>query len=365
MSVAPGTDTILVLTHFPSPYQVELFDCVAQSADLVVAYLHRQDRGRAWAEASLQHRALFLDDADDTKVCRDLVHTAPLVVFNYYQDRRAVRLVRLRSATGKPWAYWGERPGFHQAQLGRFARRLALQPLHASRQPIWGIGQWAVDAYEKEFGSDRPYVNLPYFSNLQRYEQPATAHSGSNFVFLYSGSLSRRKGVDLLASAFARLAAEHSHIRLRVTGGGDLSSDVMTNLAPFGDRVEMLGFKDWREAPLAYAGAHVLCVPSRHDGWGLVVPEALAAGLPVIGTNRTGAALDLVTPGSNGWLIPAGNADALYASMKDAATLSAPAWSAMRDCARASIAGHGLADGARRFLEAAAQARHPRPVGTR
>lgn len=365
MNMTPGSNAILVLTHFPSPYQVELFDCVAQSSDLVVAYLHRQDRGRAWKEASLQHRALFLEDEDDTQACRDLVHTAPLVVFNYYQDRRAVRLVRLRSATGKPWVYWGERPGFHQAQLGRFARRLALQPLHVSHQPIWGIGQWAVDAYEMEFGSDRPYVNLPYFSNLQRYQQPATTHSDSNFVFMYSGSLSRRKGVDVLAKAFDRLAAEYAHVRLRMIGSGELASAVTATLAPFGDRVEMLGFKDWPQAPLAYAGAHVLCVPSRHDGWGLVVPEGLAAGLPVITTNRTGAALDLVTPGGNGWLIPAGNADALYSSMKDAATLSGPAWSAMRDRARASIARHTLADGARRFLDAATAAMHPRPVATR
>ena len=52
----------------------------------------------------------------------------------------------------------------------------------------------------------------------------------------------------------------------------------------------------------------VLCVPSRYDGWGLVVPEGLASGLPTIATGRTGAALDLITTGANGWVVEANQA---------------------------------------------------------
>ncbi len=70
------------------------------------------------------------------------------------------------------------------------------------------------------------------------------------------------------------------------------------------ERVEFAGFKDWNELPGEYASADVLCVPSRYDGWGLVVPEGLASGLPVIATDRMGAALEFVETGRNGWLIP-------------------------------------------------------------
>ena len=58
--------------------------------------------------------------------------------------------------------------------------------------------------------------------------------------------------------------------------------------------------------------AAVLVLPSRHDGWGVVIQEALSAGLPVIATRQTGAAYDLVEEGKNGFLVEADDEDQLY-----------------------------------------------------
>ena len=351
------TGVVLVVTHFPSPYQVELFDRIAElHPDFVVAYLHRRDRDREWSHGAMAHRALFLSDASDQAQAVSLNQSASLVVYNYYQDRRLLNLLRDRDRTGAPWTFWGERPGFRHGWLGRAARQFVLRRLHQSRRSIWGIGSWAVDAYRREFGNDRSYVNLPYFSNLDRHAAVAASPREAQPLFVYSGSLSRRKGVDVLASAFQRLAQQDRRVRLRLVGKGELEGQVRQSLAPVADRVEVCGFKDWRDAPRAYAGAHFLCVPSRHDGWALVVPEGLAAGLPVIATDRVGAALDLVTPQRNGWIIPADDAQALFLTMKAAAALSVAGWTTMSAAARCSVASHTLAAGAARFLEAADQA---------
>jgi glycosyltransferase involved in cell wall biosynthesis len=240
--------------------------------------------------------------------------------------------------------------------LGRWGRRLALGPLHGSPAPIWGIGSWAVDAYRAEFGPGRAYANVPYFSNLDRFLLTAPQPGTREFTFLYSGSLVYRKGVDLLARAFARLAQEMPTVRLRIMGQGALEADLRRTLAAHASRVDWVGFKDWRELPGEYAASQVLCAPSRHDGWGLVVPEGLAAGLPVIGTDRTGAAIDLIEPGANGWRIPAGSEDALLDAMRIAAGLTAGSWLAMSERARARVSTHSLADGTMRFLAAAAAA---------
>lgn len=348
---------ILVVTHFPSPYQVELFNTVSglRCDSLAVAYLHHADPDRSWAKPVIDHRALYLADSPDVAVVDELIDSTALVVFNYYQDRRAARLIRRRAASGRPWAFWGERPGFRHAGLGRIARHVTLRPLHVSRAPIWGIGGWAVTAYRDEFGSDREYVNLPYFSDLTPYAGVDSGPPDPAFVFVYSGSLSHRKGVDLLARAFLRLAPEFPNARLRFVGSGALADELKNTLAPVSDRIEMRGFVDWRAMPGAYAGGHVLCVPSRHDGWALVVPEGLAAGLPVIATDHTGAALDLITP-RNGWLIAAGDGDALLQSMRAAASSTREQWAAMRDAARASVSGHSVGGGAERFLAAADRA---------
>ena len=93
----------------------------------------------------------------------------------------------------------------------------------------------------------------------------------------------------------------------RIVGDGELRESLAQTLRPVSERVEFVGFKDWHELPGEYARADVLCVPSRYDGWGLVVPEGLASGLPVIATDRMGAALEFVENGRNGWLIPAGD----------------------------------------------------------
>ena len=113
----------------------------------------------------------------------------------------AGRLLDVRARSGKPWCFWGERPGFRKPEwMGRLRRRYALAWLHRSRAPIWGIGRLAVQQYQKEFGSQRAYCNLPYISDLERFESAARLERRDRCerVFLYSGALIHRKGVDLL-----------------------------------------------------------------------------------------------------------------------------------------------------------------------
>ena len=202
----------------------------------------------------------------------------------------------------------------------------------------------------------RRYINLPYFSDLGRFGRVERPMSARPRTVLFSGSLTRRKGVDLLASAFKALAALHPTVRLKIMGDGPLEHTLRLQLGTLGKRVEFLGFRDWSELPAIYAGADVLCVPSRYDGWGLVVPEGLAAGLPVIATNRMGAALDLVQNGVNGWIVPAGDEAALGTALRSAASLSDERLGEFSKAARESVASHSLEHGAQRFLAAAHEA---------
>jgi glycosyltransferase involved in cell wall biosynthesis len=66
--------------------------------------------------------------------------------------------------------------------------------------------------------------------------------------------------------------------------------------------VTFAGHKSYDEIPSYYSSAKALILPSRSETWGLVVNEAMAAGLPVIVSQRCGCADDLVTEGDNGWV---------------------------------------------------------------
>lgn len=350
--------TIAVVTHFPSPYQVELFNKVESQRPgcLRVFYLHSHASDRQWSPIKASHEHKFLDPkVGGMSTDENATAEADLVVFNYYNDPRVARLIRLRAASGQPWVFWGERPGYRFPWLGRLARLHRLAALRSSHQPVWGIGQWAVDAYRREFGTGRHYLNLPYYSDLERFQTLRPSFRSEDFTFLFSGSLSHRKGVDLLARAFARLAAENPRVRLILMGAGRMERNLRATLGTCG-RVQWTGFKDWGQLPSVYESAHVLCVPSRYDGWGMVVPEGLATGLPVIATVRTGAAHDFLASGQNGLLIEGNDWLALYRAMKEMAQLDEARWSEWSGRARQSVAAHSLANGAARFLAAAEHA---------
>jgi len=77
----------------------------------------------------------------------------------------------------------------------------------------------------------------------------------------------------------------------------------------------------------------------------------LASGLPVIATDRMGAALEFVETGRNGWLIPAGDGRALVDAMRQAAGLSASELEQLGRHTRESVSAHTLQNGAARFVE--------------
>ncbi len=346
---------VFVLTDSPSPYQVELFNEIEThgNCELRVGYLRSRDPLRQWTPPEIRHDSIELD-AGGVRHAREAARDADLVVFNYYFHSHAAELISERATSRAPWCFWGERPGFRQpawaAVAGRLLRRWKLARLHGSSVPIWGIGKFAVDEYRREFGPRRPYFNLPYFSNLERFGNAQRAERRSERVFLFCGSLIDRKGVDLVARAFVRLANEFSDVRLKIAGDGALRESLLQILRPVSDRVEFTGFKNWNELPELYGSGDVLCVPSRYDGWGLVVPEGLASGLPVIATERMGAALEFVRTGVNGWLAPTGNESAILSAMRDAASLTNAELAERSQRARESVKEHTLKNGSQRFV---------------
>jgi glycosyltransferase involved in cell wall biosynthesis len=316
---------VTVMTDIPSPYQVELFDAIESERPgaLNVIYNRAGMGGRQWRVPNLRHRHVF-PTADGPRKARDLVGASDFVVFGGYRGEFFARLIELRDRAGLPWAFWGERPGFrHPGLAGRLARALSQRRVRRRPIPIWGIGAWAVDGYRREIGGDaRLYVNVPYCSNLKPFfaiDRSGACDAGAVKI-LFSGEISQRKGVDLLAWAFRDLARRDLPARLTILGAGTLERQVRRVLAPVAERVAFLGFRQWSELPAIYAEHDILCAPSRYDGWGLIVAEGLAAEMPVIATSAMGAAHELVKT-ANGWKIHANDPDALRDALAQAVEL--------------------------------------------
>lgn len=135
---------------------------------------------------------------------------------------------------------------------------------------------------------------------------------------LFVGRLEENKGVRDLLDAFASL--DDRGVRLRLAGTGSLESDVRDRAA-LDPRIEVLGHTDNSDIPRELSRARCLVLPSvtttrEREPWGLVVNEAMAAGVPVITSDAVGAAAGgLVRDGVNGFIVreraPAELADAL------------------------------------------------------
>lgn len=128
----------------------------------------------------------------------------------------------------------------------------------------------------------------------------------------FVGRFTRVKGADLLAEALAVLAARGLAFNCRIAAAehqGD--ADTRARLAA---HATLLGKVAHGELARLYQWADLLVMPSRFDSFGLVVPEALACGLPVLASDRVGAR-DFITDGVSGEVIPAHSADALIAAL--------------------------------------------------
>ena len=138
---------------------------------------------------------------------------------------------------------------------------------------------------------------------------------GAETRFLFVGRLIERKGLDVLLKAFARLPG----CELWIGGSGPLA-DVVTAAAAADPRIRVLGYVESEDLPDLCAQVDALVVPSLYEAWGLVVHEGLAYGLPVIATDQVAAADDLIDPGVNGYVVPAGSVAATTHAMGDIAT---------------------------------------------
>ncbi len=120
----------------------------------------------------------------------------------------------------------------------------------------------------------------PYGVDLEMFPTAERRYSGKEFTLLFVGSWTLQKGCDLLVSALARTAG------VRLVHVGSIGSD----LAFPTDNPRFVHIDPVPQTELArfYAEADAFVLASRQDGFGVVLAQALASGIPVICTDRTG-----------------------------------------------------------------------------
>jgi len=146
---------------------------------------------------------------------------------------------------------------------------------------------------------------VPYGSNLSVF-RPAPKLD-RKFRVIHCGQISIRKGVHHLIRAFAELHLPDAELWLI----GGLTPEIASVLKRYPDSpISVKGPFPQRSLPEYYSQGSVFCIASLEEGLAQVIPQAMGCGLPVIATANSGAA-ELVEEGRTGFVIPAGDVDAL------------------------------------------------------
>ena len=129
-------------------------------------------------------------------------------------------------------------------------------------------------------------------------------------IVLWAGTIEPRKNLAMLLEAFDRLADDSA--RLVLAGPAGWNEDIDSQLATLGEKVKSVGFLGTDELRVMYAAADIFCFPSRQEGFGLPVLEAMAQGTAVI--TSAGTATEEVV-GDAGVLIDPQDCDSLVAAL--------------------------------------------------
>ena len=149
-------------------------------------------------------------------------------------------------------------------------------------------------------------------SIVERHVDTAEDSSRQRYVALV-GAPWYLKGADVLIEAFLRLAADFPDVKLKLLG----HYPEFAGLAklPGMEQVEVLKAKPHLEAMRFISEATVFVLPSRCEGLPRVLMEAMAAGVPIIGSNVSGIPY-IIRDGENGFVVPVGDAVQLEARLR-------------------------------------------------
>ena len=309
---------VTIWMNVPSFYQEELFESITaiNEIDLRIVYAHELPsarRGLGW-QTSSANTTNFRRTLSASRL-RAVIQAACLawtergrmhIVNGIWAEPSFAAGLAVLSVVGSRFAIYAEAPTpqierSRGKQLLRsvFGRWVATRP-NANLLPI---AKFAEQAFQRL--GFRPEATYPFaYFRLKAKNHSARIASLKNHInVIYVGQFIHRKGVDVLLAAMGPLCAQEPRLHLTLIGDGAMRAELAAQAAELGisDRVTFAGVVPSDDIRQRIAESDILVLPSRWDGWGLVVNEAFSVGVPVLVSDRCGVA-DIVDHERNGFV---------------------------------------------------------------
>jgi len=313
---------VLFVTSLFSPFQIELayeinkINLFEYYVTFSIPYSSR--RGKHWLINIKDKYAKYIISAKKNISLKEqalwaaqtIVQINPqIIISGIHKGLVYKEIVKAAKSINSDLAIWAESPNLLYPKLmTKIYQKLILKRNFKHARFILSIGDRAVKIYEEIFKGD--IYMVPYAQDLSlHFNIPRNQKSNDDeVIFLFSGQLVRRHNIQLIAKALVMLYEQYPNKFRFVIAGYGPEEPVFRKIISKKPNLEKYiiydrDYKTWENRVYPFSYSDILIYPSRHSGWGLVVPEAMAAGMLVISTSKVEAASYYIKHNINGIII--------------------------------------------------------------
>ncbi len=166
-----------------------------------------------------------------------------------------------------------------------FRRRFAEQARHAAAnsEHIITVSEFTASQVEQLLGVERSRLHVVHHGVRKMLLQPLKRER----IILHVGAIQRRKNISRLVEAFEAMPAGWQLVLIGAAGFEAAEIHRRIEESPRCADIQVLGYVPDRDLPKWYARASIFAFPSLDEGFGMPVLEAMAAGVPVVTSNRS------------------------------------------------------------------------------
>jgi glycosyltransferase involved in cell wall biosynthesis len=314
---------VVVLTNFIAPYRLPVLEALAERVgDLRVWLSTPMEANRSWRpqwgrlQVEVQRSVTIEHPSRHPHGYREwqIVHlpydtlprlrrARPDIVMSGELGARTAQAALYCLLSSTPLVVWVAVS--ESSEKGRGLVRRLLRRVLLPRADVVIVNGQSGQRYVRTLGvrSGR-IVTVPYTSRPGHIAIPEKPVRRVPRHLLYVGQLIERKGIVPFVAALGRWGRRHPYeqVTLEIVGEGPDSAHLAALGLPDNVALRCSGHLPYERMAEAYAKASLLAFPTLADEWGVVVNEAMAAGLPVLGSIYSQAVEELVEDGVSGWV---------------------------------------------------------------
>lgn len=320
---------VVLITNIPNPYRVPLFNELSKqlkndNLHLKIIFASKTYKRRLFQlnESDFQFDYSYLDNEAITVgnnsensyftykgLSKELKKEKPDVIIVSGFSSATVKVFLYSIINRTPYIIWngsiakkGRKDSFirklQRSFLTRFASAFIAYGTKAKSYLI------SIGASEEKVFIATNTVDTSFFESETEKHRRTQVNDGIHH-FVYLGYLVPRKNVGQLIEIAKMLKAQRVDFCIDIIGDGESKNSLESMVKEYQltDQVKFHGFKQKDELPPYFAKTKALLFQTDFDIWGLVLNEAMAAGVPCLSSVNAGASEDLIVNGENGYIV--------------------------------------------------------------